>query len=105
VVAVRAAVGREESRVPEHRRGAAGPGEAVGWAALLPDLTDVDLRTLRVMDDPGLTAAVTEVLGRPGVFREVWCAGEDGLEGVDGPGERLFPVEVTSLVPPEDPRE
>ncbi|MFD9188240.1 hypothetical protein ACFWCA_08465 [Streptomyces phaeochromogenes] len=51
----------------------------------LPDLTDVDLRTLRAMDDPGLIAAVDQVLKSSREFGQVWYVGGEG-------GQRTFPV-------------
>jgi FXSXX-COOH protein len=38
----------------------------------VPDLTDLDLRTLRTMDDPGLTEAVGHVLERSRELAEAW---------------------------------
>ncbi|WP_155056880.1 hypothetical protein [Streptomyces blattellae] len=70
----------------EQRKRAAGPGEDAGRTAPLPDLTDVDLRTLRAMDDPGLSAAVEQVLCGATEFREVWYG--DGEGGQSSPGER-----------------
>ncbi|GAA3152386.1 hypothetical protein GCM10017687_82580 [Streptomyces echinatus] len=43
----------------------AGLGEDAGEAVFPPGLTDVDLRTLRAMDDPAVLAAVAGVLADP----------------------------------------
>ncbi|MGW6567942.1 hypothetical protein [Streptomyces sp. NPDC054975] len=43
----------------------------------LPDLTAVDLRTLRDMADPELVAAVDRVLGRVAELGESWFSNED----------------------------
>ncbi|GAB2829103.1 hypothetical protein [Streptomyces daliensis] len=51
--------------------------ETAGVPAL-PDLSGVDLRTLRAMDDPVLTEAVAHVLRRPAQLAEIWCDGSDG---------------------------
>ncbi|MFB7502507.1 hypothetical protein [Streptomyces broussonetiae] len=80
----------------EQRKGAAGPGEYGGWAAFPPDLTDVDLRTLRAMDDPGLMAAVAGVLCRSREQGEVWYVNDDPPPRPPGvspwPGDRTFPA-------------
>ncbi|MFE1885348.1 hypothetical protein [Streptomyces diastatochromogenes] len=60
----------------EQRRGVATPGRDAGRAARLPDLTHVDLRTLRVLDDPALTAEVERVLRNAAECQEVWHSGE-----------------------------
>ncbi|KOV63268.1 hypothetical protein ADK64_21180 [Streptomyces sp. MMG1121] len=72
---------------------------------LLPDLTDIDLRTLRAMDDPGLMAVVGDVLCRAREFGEVWYVGEEGT-GRHGtpPGDRTFPAGVAARDPGEDDR-
>jgi FXSXX-COOH protein len=45
-----------------------------------PDLTGVDLRTLRAMDDPAVLAAVAGVLADPEGLRRVWyTTGDDDL--------------------------
>ncbi|MEU1403469.1 hypothetical protein ABZ471_14090 [Streptomyces sp. NPDC005728] len=80
----------------EPRTWAAGPGEDAGRTALLPDLTGVDVASLRAMDDPGLIAAVEHVLHRSGEFHEVWYSG-----GGEGP-QRLFPAGLAEGVPDED---
>lgn len=41
-------------------------------APYLPDLTGVDLHALRVMDDPGLLAAVEESVRHPERFADSW---------------------------------
>ncbi|MFC9592713.1 hypothetical protein ACFTUC_23350 [Streptomyces sp. NPDC056944] len=49
----------------------------------LPDLTAVDLRTLRFMDDPELAAAVERVLWDPQELEPSWFV-ESGGDKVDG---------------------
>ncbi|MFF0472773.1 hypothetical protein [Streptomyces sp. NPDC004284] len=49
----------------------------------LPDLADVDLRTLRFMDDPALAAAVERVLWHPQELGDSWFEGGNG-DGVHG---------------------
>ncbi|MFJ7128234.1 hypothetical protein [Streptomyces sp. NPDC098101] len=44
--------------------------------ARLPDLAAVDLRTLRVLDDPALVAEVDRVLGRAAELGESWFSDE-----------------------------
>ncbi|WP_432115124.1 hypothetical protein [Streptomyces sp. S1] len=44
--------------------------------AHLPDLAAVDLRTLRVLDDPALVAEVDRVLGRAAELGESWFSDE-----------------------------
>ncbi|WBO63902.1 hypothetical protein [Streptomyces camelliae] len=91
----------------EQRKGAAGPGEDRGLTALLSGLTDVDLRTLRAMDDPGLMAVVGDVLYRAREFGEVWYAGEDPRPPADLaplPDEGTFPAVLGALAPGEDTR-
>ncbi|MGW4568807.1 hypothetical protein ACWEN3_42865 [Streptomyces sp. NPDC004561] len=56
----------------ERRTGVAGLGEDAGEVAFPPDLTDVDLRTLRAMDDPAVLAAVDAVLADSEGLRRVW---------------------------------
>jgi FXSXX-COOH protein len=68
----------------------------------LPDLTDVDLRTLRAMDDPVLMAAVDQLLRDPREFREVWYVGEDPVGGGDVSGGRTFPAGLTRAVQGEE---
>ncbi|MGW7050750.1 FxSxx-COOH cyclophane-containing RiPP peptide [Streptomyces sp. NPDC054887] len=55
----------------------AGQGRDAGQPPVVPDLTDVDLRTLRTSDDPGLTEAVGRVLDRPGDLAEAWWTGDE----------------------------
>ncbi|MFC8586360.1 hypothetical protein ACFUGD_17720 [Streptomyces sp. NPDC057217] len=45
-------------------------------ATRLPDLAAVDLRTLRVLDDPALVAEVDRVLGRAAELGESWFSDE-----------------------------
>ncbi|GGR04567.1 hypothetical protein GCM10010497_02300 [Streptomyces cinereoruber] len=45
-------------------------------AARLPDLAAVDLRTLRVLEDPALVAEVDRVLGRASELGESWFSDE-----------------------------
>ncbi|PWI15612.1 hypothetical protein DI272_16615 [Streptomyces sp. Act143] len=76
----------------DQRKRAAGPGAEDARGAFLPDLTDVDLRTLRAMDDPGLIAAVGRVLRTSAAFREMWYGDTDPEVTRSGPGERTFSV-------------
>jgi hypothetical protein len=78
--------------VGDQRKRAAGPGGEVAWGAFLPDLIDVDLRTLRAMDDPGLITAVDHVLRGSAGFREVWYGDTDPEVTRAKPGERTFSV-------------
>ncbi|MGW4725145.1 hypothetical protein [Streptomyces sp. NPDC004291] len=48
----------------------------LGRPARLPDLAAVDLRTLRVLDDPVLVAEVDRVLGRAAELGESWFSDE-----------------------------
>ncbi|MFI2201645.1 hypothetical protein ACH47Z_12895 [Streptomyces sp. NPDC020192] len=92
----------------EQRKGAAGPGADPGPTALLSGLTDVDLRTLRAMDDPGLMAMVGDVLCRAREFREVWyVGGELPGGGTSGGGSRgrTFPAGMAAWDSGEDDRE
>ncbi|WP_251094900.1 hypothetical protein [Streptomyces sp. Caat 7-52] len=59
----------------------AGLGENAAEAVFPPGLTDVDLRTLRAMDDPEVLAAVAGVLADPDGLRRVWytTGGDDGI--------------------------
>jgi hypothetical protein len=61
--------------VSEHKEWATGVDRDNGRPAHLPDLAAVDLRTLRVMDDPELTAAVERVLLRSPELVDAWCEG------------------------------
>ncbi|MFF8608491.1 hypothetical protein ACF06X_21410 [Streptomyces sp. NPDC015346] len=58
----------------EHREWATGGDPDAGQAPPLPDLTAVDLRTLRDMDHPELVAAVDRVLGRSRDLGESWVS-------------------------------
>ncbi|MFF8378838.1 hypothetical protein ACF07V_22220 [Streptomyces sp. NPDC015661] len=60
--------------------GVDGEGERP-WG--LPDLTGVDLRTLRFMDDPELAAAVERVLWHPQELGASWFV-EGGSDGIHG---------------------
>lgn len=55
----------------------AGQGQDADRTPAVPDLTDVDLRTLRSMDDPALTEAVGRVLDHSGELTEAWWTGDD----------------------------
>lgn len=89
----------------EQRKGASGPGEDRGRTALLSGLTDVDLRTLRALDDPGLMAAVGDVLCRAREFRDVWYTGEEKGGGTpNGSGHRTFPAGMAAGDTGEDDR-
>jgi hypothetical protein len=50
----------------------AGLGEDAAEAVFPPDLTDVDLRALRALDDPAVLAAVDVVLADSEGLRRVW---------------------------------
>lgn len=66
----------------------AGSGVEEGQYALappLPDLSGVDLRTLRRMDTPALTAAVAHVLRGPGEAGELFTANDKLFGADDGP--------------------
>ncbi|MFD0373376.1 MULTISPECIES: hypothetical protein [unclassified Streptomyces] len=56
----------------EHTKRVAGVDRAGARPRRLPDLTGVDLRTLRFMDDPDLAAAVERVLWRPQDLADSW---------------------------------
>ncbi|MGW4161763.1 hypothetical protein [Streptomyces sp. NPDC004788] len=62
----------------EHMEWVAGVDRADGRPRRLPDLTGVDLRTLRFMDDPDLAAAVERVLWETQDLSDSWLeeAGE-----------------------------
>ncbi|MEV8479053.1 hypothetical protein [Streptomyces sp. NPDC051173] len=53
----------------------------------VPDLTGVDLRTLRHAEDPALGAAVEEVLLDPGEFEETWYSSGEDATGGRAPGK------------------
>lgn len=59
----------------EHKDRATGVDRDHGRPEHLPDLAAVDLRTLRVMDDPELAAAVELVLLRSPELVDAWCEG------------------------------
>ncbi|MEU1011415.1 hypothetical protein [Streptomyces sp. NPDC005890] len=65
----------------ERRTRVAGLGEDAGEVVFPPDLTDVDLRTLRAMDDPAVLAAVAGVLADPEGLSRVWytTGGDDEI--------------------------
>ncbi|MFG3015474.1 hypothetical protein ACGFZB_34555 [Streptomyces cinerochromogenes] len=73
----------------EFRTRVAGPGEDVSRAVSPPDLTDIDLRTLRALDDPAVLDAVAGVLADPEGLCRVWyTTGDDDL--VPGRPGRAF---------------
>ncbi|MDO0936258.1 hypothetical protein QQY66_32840 [Streptomyces sp. DG2A-72] len=88
----------------EQRKRAVGPGEDAGRTAPLPDLTDIDLRTLRAMDDPGLSAAVEQVLCGATEFREVWYGDGEGGDNPGKPGKRTFSVGLAEVGQAEENR-
>ncbi|WP_395363438.1 hypothetical protein ACHGLA_24835 [Streptomyces sp. YH02] len=55
---------------------ATGVGQDAVRSSQLPDLATVDLRTLRVMDDAALGAAVERVLLRPSDLVASWTEDE-----------------------------
>ncbi|MEU9999891.1 hypothetical protein [Streptomyces sp. NPDC050848] len=59
----------------EHMEWVAGVDRGAGRPPHLPDLTAVDLRTLRFMDDPELAVAVGRVLWHTGDLAESWDEG------------------------------
>ncbi|MER5204402.1 hypothetical protein [Streptomyces sp. NPDC002825] len=59
----------------EHTKRIAGVDRVGGRPRRLPDLTGVDLRTLRFMDDPDLAAAVERVLWHPQELADSWTEG------------------------------
>ncbi|MEV4949478.1 hypothetical protein [Streptomyces sp. NPDC053755] len=59
----------------EYTEWATGVDRDAGRLPHLPDLTTVDLRTLRSLDHPGLAAAVERVLRRPAELAESWVEG------------------------------
>ncbi|MEU5920241.1 hypothetical protein ACWEPZ_09580 [Streptomyces sp. NPDC004288] len=67
----------------EHAKRVAGADRGGARPRGLPDLTGVDLRTLRFMDDPALVAAVERVLGDPRELGASWFV-EGGGDGIDG---------------------
>lgn len=69
-------VGEEEPRVCERTGWATGVGRVAVMSSQLPDFAAVDLRTLRVMDDAALGAAVERVLLRSSDLVESWVEDE-----------------------------
>ncbi|GHG37842.1 hypothetical protein [Streptomyces zaomyceticus] len=66
----------------EHTKRVAGVDRAEGRPRRLPDLTGVDLRTLRFMDDPDLEAAVERVFWRTRDLSDSWMESNgDGAHG------------------------
>ncbi|MEV4938167.1 hypothetical protein [Streptomyces zaomyceticus] len=66
----------------EHTKRVAGVDRAEGRSRRLPDLTGVDLRTLRFMDDPDLEAAVERVFWRTSDLSDSWMESNgDGTHG------------------------
>ncbi len=65
-------VGEEEPRVFERTEWTTGVGRGAGRSPQLPDLAAVDLRTLRVMDDAVVGAAVERVLRHPSDLVVSW---------------------------------
>ncbi|MFE0645156.1 hypothetical protein ACFW2Y_26625 [Streptomyces sp. NPDC058877] len=63
----------------ERTEWATGVGRSAGGSPQLPDLAAVDLRTLRVMDDAVVGAAVEKVLRHPEDLAVAWP--EDALVG------------------------
>ncbi|MFI9118186.1 hypothetical protein ACIGW0_02065 [Streptomyces bikiniensis] len=57
-------------------RGADRTARLPDRTARLPDLATVDLRTLRVLEDPALVAEVDRVLGRASELGESWFSDE-----------------------------
>jgi hypothetical protein len=57
-----------------------GLGEDTEEAVFPPGLTDVDLRTLRALDDPAALAAVAGVLADPCGLCRVWSTNPDDEE-------------------------
>ncbi|MET9623283.1 MULTISPECIES: hypothetical protein [unclassified Streptomyces] len=62
----------------QHTEWATGVDRDAGGSPHLPDLTAVDLRTLRRTEDPDLEAAVELVLLRCGDLVEFWAEGAGG---------------------------
>lgn len=57
------------------------PAEASAERPPLPDLTGIDLRTLRVCQDSALTGAARHLLRCPAGFTRMWSAGDGGNGG------------------------
>ncbi|ARP72271.1 hypothetical protein LK07_23725 [Streptomyces pluripotens] len=68
------------------------------------DLTDVDLRTLRAMEDPDLMTAVVRVLYEAGAATEVWYVSEDPPTRMTGAADRMFPAGLAGADRSEDTR-
>ncbi|MEU3526113.1 hypothetical protein AB0E62_19980 [Streptomyces sp. NPDC038707] len=80
----------------------AGLGADAGGGTFPPGLTDVDLPTLRAMDDPAVLAAVAGVLADPDGLRRVWYT-TDSDNGLLAPrSEHAFSA---SPAPPPPPGE
>ncbi|MFC4493691.1 hypothetical protein ACFPA8_06020 [Streptomyces ovatisporus] len=68
--------------MPKQGRGtSAGADLDHGGRPPLPDLTGVDLRLLRVTDDPAVHAAVDDVLRGPERFTGKWWGTDTGNGG------------------------
>ncbi|MFC5724812.1 hypothetical protein ACFP1Z_32160 [Streptomyces gamaensis] len=68
--------------MPKHSTAAdTGPAQPTDRNPPLPDLTGLDLRSLRLLDldEDGLTAAVDSALRQPGELGETWYS--DGSVG------------------------
>jgi hypothetical protein len=96
--------GREEPTVAEQRIRAADSGDDAVRTAPLPDLTGVDLRTLRSLDDPALAAAVDLVLRGSAGLRDVWYVDSEGEMSPGEPGERPFSAGLAEAARGEDSR-
>ncbi|MFI9151884.1 hypothetical protein [Streptomyces sp. NPDC053367] len=86
----------------EQRRTAADSGGDTVRTAPLPDLTGVDLRTLRTLDDPALAAAVAEALRDAASLRDVWYVEQEGELSPAEAGERTFSALLADAGPGED---
>ncbi|MEU2871083.1 hypothetical protein ABZ769_18020 [Streptomyces olivoreticuli] len=65
------------------RTAAARSADVAERVPTVPDLTGIDLRTLRHTEDPRLATAVEEVLLDPGEFEGTWYS-----DGSDATGRR-----------------
>ncbi|MCC3773043.1 hypothetical protein [Streptomyces sp. UNOC14_S4] len=74
--------------MPKLTSTATTPGTADGAVRVppVPDLTGIDLRTLRRVADPGLAVAVEEVLGDPDGLEITWYSGGEDATGRNAPG-------------------
>ncbi|MFJ9820946.1 hypothetical protein ACIRU3_37915 [Streptomyces sp. NPDC101151] len=88
----------------EQRTRAAGLGRDIGGGLIPPDLTDVDLRTLRAADDRQLVAAALRVLTSAHRLREVWYSGSDPDNVAAPPSGRSFSAACARPCTGEDPR-